>query len=86
MPINSLYPMNLLFEAKGNHMMLKTIKENRNQDCIFRIQAKSYPRIPYRTRGNIYETLREKCIHRGQDIKRSGKLMSETTESSTQRK
>lgn len=48
-------------------MMLKTIKENRNQDCIFRIQ-------------------REKCIHRGRDIKRSGKLMSETTESSTQRK
>lgn len=34
LPINSLYPMNLLLEAKGNPMMLKTIKENRNQDCV----------------------------------------------------
>lgn len=64
LPINSLYPMNLLLEAKGNPMMLKTIKEI-GIKIAFRIHAKSYPRIPYRTRGNIYETLREKCIHRG---------------------
>lgn len=56
--------MNLLLEAKGNPMMLKTIKEI-GIKIAFRIHAKSYPRIPYRTRGNIYETLREKCIHRG---------------------
>lgn len=34
LPINSLYHMNLLLEAKGNPMMLKTIKENRYQDCV----------------------------------------------------